>query len=87
MSPAAGNTEQNTPKRELKGVNKHVQMTVETALSLSDEVLFNWFSGQSPSETREILIEMEQEGRTHIHTEGCDNEDPITGKCLGHEAE
>lgn len=86
MSPATENAEQNAPQKR-NGTVRHVQMTVETALSLSDEELFNWFSGQSPSETREILIEMEQEGRTHIHTEGCDNEDPITGQCLGHEAE
>lgn len=86
MSKPTENTNQTAfPKGT--GVVRHVQMTVETALGLSDEELFDWFSGQPASETREILVEMEQEGRTFIHTEGCDNEDPITGKCLGHESE
>lgn len=69
------------------GTVRHVQMTVETAKGLSDETLFEWFPSQPASETREILAEMENEGRIFLPTEGCDNEDPVTGKCLGHIAD
>lgn len=80
------NTEQ-TPCTKRTGTVRHVQMTVETAKGLSDKALFDWFPSQPASETREILAELEKEGRIFLPTEGCDNEDPVTGKCLGHTAD
>lgn len=86
MSKPKENTNQTAfPKGT--GSVRHVQMTVESAQGLSDKALLDWFPSQPARETREILAEMEKAGRVYLHTEGCDNEDPITGKCLGHESE
>jgi len=61
----------------------HVQMTVETALAMTDKNLIEWF-GEPLSEVKTELKAMEDSGRIYLHTEGCDNEDPVTGKCLKH---
>lgn len=61
----------------------HVQMTVATALAMTDRDLIEWF-GEPLSEVKAELEELKKSGRIYLHTEGCDNEDPITGKCLKH---
>lgn len=66
-----------------KPYSAHVQMTVENALSMSDKELMSWF-GEPLSGIRDALNQMKESGRIYIHTEGCDNEDPVTGKCLKH---
>ena len=72
--------EETLPK---KAYSVHTQMTVETALSMHDKALVSWF-GEPLSGVREALNKMKESGRIYIHTEGCDNEDPVTGKCLKH---
>ncbi len=61
----------------------HVQMTVETALNMSDRELKQWW-GDDVKAVRAELTRLKESGRVYLHTEGCDNEDPVTGKCLRH---
>ncbi|MBW3517450.1 hypothetical protein KO537_22440 [Shewanella sp. NKUCC01_JLK] len=73
----------NLSDRELKRWSAHVQMEVETALNLSDRELKQWF-GDDVQGIRAELTRLKESGRVYLHTEGCDNEDPVTGKCLRH---
>lgn len=66
-----------------KAFTAHVQMKIETALAMSDRELIRWF-GEPASAIREELVKLSESGRIYLHTEGCDNEDPVTGKCLRH---
>ena len=61
----------------------HMQMTVQSAMGLTNKQLVDWFGGPA-SEVRAYLKKVRSEGRIYLHTEGCDNEDPVTGKCLRH---
>tara|TARA_R110002033_G_scaffold171199_1_gene218040 strand:+ start:16987 stop:17421 length:435 start_codon:yes stop_codon:yes gene_type:complete len=61
----------------------HVQMTVEFALNMSDRELKQWW-GDDVKAVRAELTRLKESGRVYLHTEGCDNEDPVTGKCLRH---
>lgn len=61
----------------------HVQMKVETALAMTDKQIVEWW-GEPVAEIRAELEHLKAKGRIYLHTEGCDNEDPVTGKCLRH---
>jgi hypothetical protein len=61
----------------------HVQMEVKSALNMSDKALADWF-GEPVTEVKTELLRQKASGRQWLHTEGCDNEDPVTGKCLKH---
>lgn len=62
----------------------HVQMEVETALNMPDRELKEWW-GDDVKGVRAELTGLKESGRIYLHTEGCDNEDPVTGKCLRHD--
>jgi len=68
---------------EKRAWSGHVQMTVETALNMSDRELKQWW-GDDVKAVRAELTRLKESGRVYLHTEGCDNEDPVTGKCLRH---
>ncbi len=61
----------------------HVQMKTETALAMTDRELAEWW-GEPVADIRAELERYKANGRIYLHTEGCDNEDPVTGKCLRH---
>ena len=61
----------------------HVQMKVETALAMTDRELVEWW-GEPVADVRADLERQKAEGRIFLHTEGYDNEDPVTGECLKH---
>lgn len=61
----------------------HVQMTTDSALAMGDRALVDMF-GHSAKEIRAELNKMKAAGQEYLHTEGCDNFDEVTGKCLGH---
>ena len=66
-----------------KAYTGHVQMTVESAKNMHDRALVDMFGGPA-SEVREELARLEGIGRKYLLTEGCDNYDETTGKCLKH---
>lgn len=61
----------------------HVQMKVETALNMSVREIKSWW-GDDVKAVRAELNRLKESGCVYLHTEGCDNEDPVTGKCLRH---
>jgi len=69
-----------------KAFTAHVQMTVQNAIDMSDHKLVDWFGGPA-SEVRKELDRLKSSGRVYLLTEGCDNYDEETGKCLTHPKE
>lgn len=61
----------------------HSQLKVEVALKMTNRDIIEWI-GEPLSKVKADLVKMKEAGRVYVHADGCDNEDPITGKCLGH---
>ncbi len=66
-----------------KGKRWHVQMSTKRALEMKDSELVDMFGGPA-SAVKEELNRIDGAGQVWLHTEGCDNSDSVTGKCLGH---
>lgn len=72
-----------TGTNDNRSFSAHVQMKVDTALAFTDKELIEWW-GNPVSEVKAELERQKKAGRIYLHTEGCDNEEPVTGKCLRH---